>query len=44
MDKFLDASNQPKLNKDDIKHLNSPIICNETERVIKSSYKEEPRT
>jgi hypothetical protein len=36
MDKFLDAYNQPKLNKEDIKHLNSPITYSETEAVIKS--------
>jgi hypothetical protein len=36
MDKFLDAYKQPKLNQEDINHLNSPIICNEIEAVIKS--------
>jgi hypothetical protein len=36
MDKFLDAYNQPKLNEDNICHLNSPITCNEIEAVIKS--------
>jgi hypothetical protein len=36
MDKFLDAYNQPKLNQEDINHLNSPIICKEIEAVIKS--------
>jgi hypothetical protein len=45
MDKFIDAYNQPKLNQEDIKHLNSPITRSEIEAVIKSlSYKEEPRT
>jgi hypothetical protein len=34
MDKFLDACNQPKVNKEDINHLNSPIACNEIETVI----------
>jgi hypothetical protein len=34
MDKSLDAYDQPKLNH--IKHLNSPIICNEIEPVMKS--------
>jgi hypothetical protein len=37
MDKFLDAYNQPKLNQEDIKHLNSPITCNETEAIIRVS-------
>jgi hypothetical protein len=36
MDKFLDAYTQPKLNQEDIKHLNSPITCNKIEAVIKS--------
>jgi hypothetical protein len=36
MDKFLDACNQPKLNQEDIKHLNSPTTCSEIEAVIKS--------
>jgi hypothetical protein len=29
MDKFLDEYKQPKLNEEDINHLNSPITCNE---------------
>jgi hypothetical protein len=36
MDKFLGAYNQPKLNQEDINHLNSPITYNEIEAVIKS--------
>jgi hypothetical protein len=36
MDKFLDGYNQPKFNQEAIKHLNSPITCNEIEAVIKS--------
>jgi hypothetical protein len=36
MDKFLDEYNQPKLNQEDINHLNSPITYNEIEAVIKS--------
>jgi hypothetical protein len=36
MDKFLDAYNQPKLNQEDINHLNSPITYNEIEAVIRS--------
>jgi ubiquinone biosynthesis protein Coq4 len=42
IDTFLDAYNQPKLNQEDINHLNRPI----TNRDIHgfSPYKEEPRT
>jgi hypothetical protein len=36
VDKFLDAYNQPKLNQEDINHLNSPITCNEIEAIIVS--------
>jgi hypothetical protein len=36
MNKFLDACKQPKLNQEDINHLNSPITCNEIETLIKS--------
>jgi hypothetical protein len=36
MDNFLDAYNQPKLNKEDIKHLSSHITCNKIKTVIKS--------
>jgi hypothetical protein len=36
MDKFLDVYIQPKLNQKDTNHLNSPLICNEIEAVIKS--------
>jgi hypothetical protein len=36
MDKFLDAYNQPKLNQEDINHLNSHTTCNEIEAVIRS--------
>jgi hypothetical protein len=36
MDKFLGTYNQPKLNQEDINHLNSPISCNKIEAVIKS--------
>jgi hypothetical protein len=42
MDKFLDACNQPKLNQEDIKHLTSPITCNEIEAVIKILNKKTP--
>jgi hypothetical protein len=34
--KFLDAYSHSKLNQEVIKHLNSPISCNETEAVIMS--------
>jgi hypothetical protein len=36
MDKFLDAYNQPKLNQEDINHINNVITCNEIEGVINS--------
>jgi hypothetical protein len=36
MDKFIDTYIQPKLNQEDINHLNTTITCNETEVVIKS--------
>jgi hypothetical protein len=36
MEKLLDPYNQPKLNQEDINHLNSPIICNEIKTVIKN--------
>jgi hypothetical protein len=36
MDKFLDAYNQPKLNHEDINHINRPIANSEIEVVIKS--------
>jgi hypothetical protein len=43
MDKFLDAYNQPKLNQEDSKYLNSLIICNEIEAIIKNrSIKKSP--
>jgi RNA-binding protein YlmH len=44
MDKFLEACNQSKLNQEDINYLNGTIICNEIETIIRSPYKEEPRT
>jgi hypothetical protein len=36
MVKFIDAYNQPKLNEEDINHLNSPITYNEVEAVTKN--------
>jgi hypothetical protein len=44
MEKFLDAYNKPKLNQEDINHLNIPVIYHEIEAVIESPYKEVPRT
>ena len=37
MDKFLDRYQIPKLNEDQIKHLNSPIIPKEIGTVIKTA-------
>jgi hypothetical protein len=36
MDKFLDTYDHPKLNQDDINHLNRSITHNETQTAIKS--------
>jgi hypothetical protein len=36
MDKFIDAYKQPKMNQEDINHLNRPVTSNEIEEVIKS--------
>jgi hypothetical protein len=44
MDKFLDTYDHPKLNKEDINHLNRSITHNEIEAAIKSPQKEKSRT
>jgi hypothetical protein len=36
MHKLLDNFDHPKLNQEDINHLNRSIICNEIEAIIKS--------
>ena len=36
MDKFLETCNLPKLNHEEIKHLNRPLTSEETEAVIKN--------
>jgi hypothetical protein len=35
MDEFLDSYDHPKLNQEDINHLNRSITCNEIEAAIK---------
>jgi hypothetical protein len=44
MVKFLDTDDHPKLNKEDINHLNRFITCNEIEAAIKSLIKEKSWT
>jgi hypothetical protein len=39
MDTFLDTYDHPKLNQEDINHLNRSITCNEIEAAIKSHPK-----
>jgi hypothetical protein len=41
MDRFLETYNQPKLNQEDINHLNRSITQNEIEAAIKSFPKKE---
>jgi hypothetical protein len=36
MDNFLDTNDHPKLNQEDINHLNRPITCNEIQAGIVS--------
>jgi hypothetical protein len=38
IDTFLDVSNQPKLNQEDINHLNRPITNRDIKAVIKSLH------
>jgi hypothetical protein len=40
MDTFLDIYDQPKLNQEEINHLNRSITSNEIEAIIESSKKE----
>jgi hypothetical protein len=39
MDKFLDTNDHPKLNQEDINHLNRSITCSEIEAAIKTISK-----
>jgi lantibiotic modifying enzyme len=43
MDKFLYTNDHPKLNQENINHLNRSITCNETEAAIKIPKKEKSR-
>jgi hypothetical protein len=44
MYKFLDAYNHPKLNQEDVNHLNRPITHNEIETPINLPKKKSPGT
>jgi hypothetical protein len=44
MDRFLDTYDHPKLNQEDINHLNRSITQNEFESVIEPPKKEKSRT
>jgi hypothetical protein len=44
MDKFLDSYGHPKLNQEDINHLNRSKTYNKIEAEIKSPKKEKSRT
>jgi hypothetical protein len=43
-EKFLDTYDHPKVNKEDIKHLNRSIIHNNIEAAVKSLPKKKSRT
>lgn len=40
IEKFLDIYTLPRLNQEEIEHLNSPIMCNDIESVRQSLIKE----
>jgi hypothetical protein len=44
MNRFLETYNHPKLNQEDINHLNKSITQKEIEATIESPKKEKPRT
>ena len=44
VDKFLESYNLPRLNHEEIEHVNRPITSKDIDTVIKNSPKQKPRT